>query len=352
MNRKPAEPVPSSPRRIMMIGYERANVIDIAGPLQLFASARGADGRPAYEVELVSAEPGAVLTTSGLVLQANRSIGQVTDADLDGLDTLLVSGGEGSRGAMHDKRLTDFIARASTHARRTASICTGAVLLAAAGLLKGRRATTHWAYAGTLAARFPDTDVDADAIYVRDGNIWSSAGVTAGMDLALALIEADLGRETALMLARHHVMYLMRPGGQSQFSAELAAQSAEDSRIARVCHHIAENPQAELSVPALAQIAAMSERSFARHFTQETGFTPAQFVERARVDAACRALSGEDANFDTIAATTGFGTGERMRRSFLRHLGVTPQRYRERFRTAERPMSHPLSQTSGDAHVQ
>lgn len=334
----------------MTIGYEGANAVDIAGPFQLFASARGADGRPAYEVELVSAEPGAVLTTSGLVLQANRAIGQITDADLDGLDTLLVSGGEGSRGAMHDKRLTDFIARASGKARRTASICTGAILLAASGLLKGRRATTHWAYAESFAARFPDTTVDMDAIYVRDGNIWSSAGVTAGMDLALALIEEDLGRETALTLARHHVMYLMRPGGQSQFSAELAAQSAQDARISKVCRHIAENPQAALSVPALAGLAAMSERSFARHFTQETGFTPAQFVERARVDAACRALSSDDASFDNIAATSGFGTGQRMRRSFLRHLGVTPQRYRERFRTAQRPPSHSLP-ASGDIHA-
>lgn len=336
----------------MTIGYEGANVIDIAGPVQLFASARGADGRPAYEVELVSAEPGAVATTSGLALQADRSIGQVTDADLDGLDTLLVSGGDGSRGAMHDKRLTDFIARAAAQARRTASICTGAILLAAAGLLKGKRATTHWAYAEIFAARFPDITVDADAIYVRDGDIWSSAGVTAGMDLALALIEQDLGRDTALTLARHHVMYLMRPGGQSQFSAELAAQSAEDARIAKVCRHIADHPQAELSVPALAALAAMSERSFARHFTQETGFTPAQFVERARVDAACRALAGGHAAFDAIALDSGFGTGERMRRTFLRHLGVTPQRYRERFRTAERPLSGSLSPSPGDMHVQ
>lgn len=351
MNRKPAKPVPSSPRRVMTIGYEGANVIDIAGPLQLFASARGRDGRPAYEIDLVSAEPGAVLTTSGLVLQANRSIDQIADADLDGLDTLLVSGGEGSRGAMHDKRLTGFIARASTHARRTASICTGAILLAAAGLLKGKRATTHWAYAESFAAQFPDTRVDMDAIYVRDGNIWSSAGVTAGMDLALALIEADLGRETALTLARHHVMYLMRPGGQSQFSAELAAQSAQDARIAKVCRHIADHPQAELSVPALAGLAAMSERSFARHFTQETGFTPAQFVERARVDAACRALAGSDTAFDSIAATSGFGTSERMRRTFLRHLGVTPQRYRERFRTAQRPLTGSLCPAPGDIHA-
>ena len=350
MNRKAANPSPF-PRRVMMIGFEGANVIDISGPVQLLSSARGADDGPAYEVELVSAEPGAVLTTSGLVLQANRSIGQVTETDLDALDTLLVSGGDGSRSAMYDKRLTDFIARASTHARRTASICTGAILLAAAGLLKGKRATTHWAYAETFANRFPDTTVDADAIYVRDGNIWSSAGVTAGMDLALALIEEDLGREKALMLARHHVMYLMRPGGQSQFSAELAAQSAQDARIAKVCRHIADHPQAELSVPALATLAAMSERSFARHFTQETGFTPAQFVERARVDAACRALSGSDTSFDRIALDSGFGTGERMRRTFLRHLGVTPQRYRERFRTAQRPLARSHCLTSGDIHA-
>ena len=351
MNRKPHSAA-ASPRRVMMIGYEGANVIDIAGPVQLFASARDAHGKPAYEVELVSAEAGPVPTTSGLVLQAARSIDRIGDADLQGLDTLLVSGGEGSRSAIYDERLVSFIERAAGHARRTASICTGAVLLAAAGLLDGKRATTHWAYAETFAARFPAITVDMDAIYVRDGDIWTSAGVTAGMDLALALIEADLGREMALTLARHHVMYLMRPGGQSQFSAELAAQSAEDERIARVCRHVAESPDGDLSVPALAQLAAMSERSFARHFTQATGFTPAQFVERARVDAACRALSGSDTGLDGIAAHAGFGTGERMRRSFLRHLGVTPQRYRDRFRTAERPMRHPASPFPGETHVQ
>jgi len=341
-----------SPRRVMMIGYDGANVIDISGPFQLFASARASDGSPAYAVELVSAEPGTIITTSGLALQADRAISQIGEAELEGLDTLLVSGGEGSRSVMHDKRLTDFIAQASGRARRTASICTGALLLAAAGLLKGKRATTHWAYAETFAARFPDTQVDADAIYVRDGDIWSSAGVTAGMDLALALIEEDFGRDMALTLARHHVMYLMRPGGQSQFSAELAAQSAQDERIARVCRHIATNTEGDLSVPALAAMAAMSERSFARHFTQETGYTPAQFVERARIDAACRQLAGGDMTFDNIAAHSGFGTGERMRRTFLRHLGVTPQRYRERFRTAQRPIPHPASAFSGGTHVQ
>lgn len=327
----------------MMLVYDDAQVLDIAGPAQLLSSAvEPATGGPAYNVEIVAGERGPVSTSSGLVLRVDRSTEDVSAAELAGLDTLMVTGGLGSRVAMEDERLLAFVRKAAAPARRVVSICTGAVILAAAGLLDGRRATTHWAYAPTMRQRFPAVAVEEDAIYVRDGKFWTSAGVTAGMDLALALIEEDLGRDAALLIARHHVMYLMRPGGQSQFSAQLAAQRVKDSRLARVCAFIVENPCADLSVPALAARAAMSERSFARRFAEETGITPAQFVERARLDEACRRLAGSDLSLDAVSADAGFGAAERMRRAFLRHLGVTPGRYRERFSTAKREPAHEL----------
>ncbi len=332
---KPRKSVPAH-RRVMMLAYADAQILDIAGPLQILSTALLPDGRPAYAIELVSADPGPVSTTSGLVLRADRAMADVSPRDLASLDVLMVTGGLGSREAMEDERLLAFVRKAAAPAARVVSICTGAVILAAAGLLDGRRATTHWAYAPTMQKRFPAVTVEEDAIYVRDGKFWTSAGVTAGMDLALALVEEDLGRDTALLLARHHVMYLMRPGGQSQFSAQLAAQRVADTRLARVCTFVIENPCADLSVPALASRAAMSERSFARRFAEETGITPAHFVERARLDEACRRLADCDMPLDAVSADAGFGAAERMRRAFIRHLGVTPGRYRERFRTARR----------------
>ncbi len=325
-----------SPRRVMMLGYDEAQILDVTGPLQIFASVLLPDGTPAYSIELVAPKAGPVRTTSGLALVAARGIADITSSDLAGVDTFLVSGGMGSRDLVHDAAFLSFIREASGRARRTASICTGALLLAAAGLLDGKRATTHWAFAAKLRRDFPLIDVDEDAIYVRAGNLWTSAGVTAGMDLALALVEEDLGREIALTIARHHVMYLMRPGGQSQFSAQLAAQAIEDERIARVCVYIIENPRADLSVPHLAEQARMSERNFARRFSEAAAMTPALFVERARLDEARRRLTEGALPLETIAYDAGFGVAERMRRAFIRHLGVTPHRYRERFQTARR----------------
>lgn len=341
-----------NPRRVMMLVYDAAQVLDIAGPIQLLSTAVTLPGgKPVYDIELVAEERGPVSTTSGLVLRVDRSIGDVSPAELADIDTFMVTGGLGSRAAMEDERLLAFVRQAAAPARRVVSICTGAVILAAAGLLEGRRATTHWAFAPTMRKRFPGVTVEEDAIYVRDGKFWTSAGVTAGMDLALALIEEDAGREMALTLARQHVMYLMRPGGQSQFSAQLAAQRVEDVRLARICSFVVENPREDLSVPALAARAAMSERSFARHFVAETGFTPAQFVERARLDEACRRLADGDHSLDAVSADAGFGAAERMRRAFIRHLGVTPGRYRERFRTARRDPSPMLQGMKTDAHL-
>jgi transcriptional regulator GlxA family with amidase domain len=214
-------------------------------------------------------------------------------------------------------------------------------------LLDGKPAATHWAFANQLKRLFPQVDVDGDAIFVRAGKIWTSAGVTAGMDLALALIEDDLGRDAALTIARYHVMYLMRPGGQSQFSAQLAAQAIDDTRIAQVCSYIIDNPCADLTVPHLAHVAGMSERTFARRFAENAAMTPALFVERARLDEARRRLSDGRVPLERVAQEAGFGVAERMRRAFLRHLGVTPNRYRERFETARRPIAaHMLEEVS------
>lgn len=354
---KTPKPLPASafPRRVMMLGYVRAQIVDITGPMEIFARARLANGTPAYQVELVAPEAGALVTTSGIALMVPRGIDDVSAADLATLDTLLISGGEGVGQQMQEGRVIDFVRRAAGPARRVASVCSGSFLLAAAGLLHGRRASTHWEATRLLQKLYPDVLVDEDAIYVRDGKFWSSAGITAGMDMALALVEEDLGRDVALSIAREMVMFLMRPGGQSQFSPQLAAQGISDERIARVCQFITAHPAETLNVQQLADVARMSARNFARRFAEETGITPAQFVERARLDAACQMLAAQDKSLDMISRIVGFGPAERMRRSFLRHLGITPNRYRERFSTARRDSARPTlphsSTAKGTAHV-
>jgi transcriptional regulator GlxA family with amidase domain len=251
-----------------------------------------------------------------------------------GVDTLLVAGGVGTAAALRDAELVRWIRTMAPRVRRLGSVCSGSFLLAEAGLLDGRRATTHWAWCATLAERYPAVTVASDPIFVRDGTIYTSAGVTAGMDLALALVEEDHGREVALDVARQLVMFLRRPGGQSQFSAQLAAQSAEREPLRDLQAWIGEHPEADLSVPALARRVAMSPRNFARVFTREVGVTPARFVESVRVEAARRRLEESAAGVDSVAAACGFGTAESMRRAFLRTVRVPPAAYRHRFRAA------------------
>jgi transcriptional regulator GlxA family with amidase domain len=246
------------------------------------------------------------------------------------LDTLLVAGGEGVDAAAADPELVAWVRRRANRARRVASVCTGAFLLAAAGLLDGRRAATHWKYCAKLAQRFPAVHVEPDPIFVCDGPVWTSAGVTAGIDLALALVEEDLGRSLALAVARYLVVFLKRPGGQAQFSAALALQTAEDKfggLHAWINEHLAD----DLSLSVLADQAGMSERSFSRHYVQATGQTPARAIERLRVEAARRLLSESRSPVKRVAQRCGFGSEETMRRSFLRLLAVTPQDYRSRF---------------------
>jgi transcriptional regulator GlxA family with amidase domain len=246
----------------------------------------------------------------------------------------LVAGGLGTRTALDDRALINGIRRLAPRVRRLGSVCSGSFLLAEAGVLDGRRATTHWMWCDSMAQRYPRVQVDPDPIFVRDGNVWTSAGVTAGMDLALALVEDDLGRDVALHTARQMVLFLRRPGGQSQFSAQLAAQAADRQPLRELQAWIVDHPDADCSVPALAQRVAMSPRNFARVFLREIGLTPAQYVERVRVEAARRRLEDSTDGVDAIAATCGFGTAETMRRTFLRHVRVAPSDYRTRFRAA------------------
>jgi transcriptional regulator GlxA family with amidase domain len=236
---------------------------------------------------------------------------------------------------MEDEGLIEWIRESGPRARRLASVCSGAFLLARAGLLDGRRATTHWRSCDLLARLYPKVRVEPDPIFVRDGSVYTSAGICAGMDLALALVEEDLGREIALAVAQRLVIFLKRPGGQSQFSAQLRTQLAEREPLRELQSWIAENPGADLTIPALAARVAMSPRNFARVFLREVGTTPARYVEGARVEAARRRLEESDSAIESVADGCGFGTPETMRRAFLRSLRVSPASYRGRFRGPE-----------------
>ena len=319
----------SSPRPILILAFPRAQLLDVSGPLQVFASVNELAlerGRPApYVPRIVAADAGPVETSSGVAVVADslRSAAR-------GIDTLIVAGGKGVHAASRDARLVRWVRRQADRARRVASVCTGAFLLAEAGLLDGRRAVTHWTRCDELAARYPKVRVEADPIFIREGALWTSAGVTAGIDLALALVEEDLGRAVALDVARELVVFLKRPGGQAQFSAMLSMQRTDD-RFGELHAWIAEHLSADLSVPALAERARMSERSFVRHYRASTGRTPARAVEQIRVEAAQRLLGETGWPVKRIAARCGFGSEETLRRSFVRVLGVSPQEYRERF---------------------
>lgn len=275
-----------------------------------------------------------VTASAGLGLAAQRLSDPATP-----VDTLIIAGGIGIASACDNAALIRWIRSRARAARRIASVCTGAFLLASAGLLDGRRAVTHWQRCAEFARRFPAVRLEPDPIFVRDGDIWTSAGVTAGIDLALALVEADLGRPVALAVARQLVVFLKRPGGQAQFSATLALQQG-DARFEELHAWIADNLRRDLSVASLADAASMSERSFVRHYRRATGLTPARAIERIRVEAARQVLE-QGLPVKRVAARCGFGSEETMRRSFLRLLGATPQAYRERFSSGRSPGAAP-----------
>jgi transcriptional regulator GlxA family with amidase domain len=325
---------PNAVRVIEVLAYPAVQLLDVTGPLQVFATTndlvtkpRGAAaGRtPPYELRIVAQCGQSVMASAGLGLVADPL--PPVDATVD---TLMIAGGPGVEAAAADPVLVNWVRQRAKHARRVASVCTGAFLLAATALLDGRRATTHWSFCAELARRFPAVRVEPDPIFVRDGSVWTSAGVTAGIDLALALVEQDLGRTVALAAARHLVMFLKRPGGQAQFSAALSLQTAED-KFGALHNWINSHLADDISLPVLASQAGMSERSFSRHYAEATGVTPGRAVERLRVEAARRLLSESRLPVKRISQRCGFGSEETMRRSFLRLLSATPQDYRARF---------------------
>jgi transcriptional regulator GlxA family with amidase domain len=313
-------------RRVVVLAFPGAQSLDVAGPVEVFADA----GHGAYAVTLATSDGLPLRTSSGLTIVPDTAARHVRGP----VDTLVVAGGEGTPAALADRALIGAVRRLAARSRRVASVCSGAFLLAEAGLLDGKRATTHWSACDQLAHYYPAVHVDPDPIYTRDGNVWTSAGVTAGMDLALALVEEDLGRDAALAVARRLVLFLRRPGSQSQFSAQLAAQMAERDGLRDVQRFVADHPGEDLSVARLASMAGMSARHFARSFAEEVGVTPARYVEQARLEAARRLLEETDEGVDSLARRCGFGTAETMRRTFLRALHLSPAEYRRRFRTA------------------
>jgi transcriptional regulator GlxA family with amidase domain len=312
-------------RNIVFAVYPGFQILDLTGPHEVFTQAGRLTGETV--ITTVAAAPGPVTSSGGLAITPTLTIDEAAGP----VDTLIAVGGRGVEAACADRRLVAWFAQAARTARRTASVCSGAFLLGAAGLLDGRRVVTHWSRCDELAARYPEATVQPDPIFVRDGATWTSAGITAGMDLALAMVEDDHGPEVARAIARRLVMFVQRPGGQAQFSAQLAAQRPERAPLREVLGWITDHPDDDLTVPALAARAAMSERNFARVFLAETGSTPAAYVESARVEAARRLLETTTNTLDAVARACGFGTVETLHRSFRRTLRVTPGEYRRYF---------------------
>jgi len=325
--------IDSSTRRVCMLAYPDVQILDVTGPLEVFSRTsrwlkdNGKRSTDAYVVEILGLKRGSFAASSGLRLYADRAYHEATR----GIDTLLIAGGRGTHRHDRDPRILRWLRTQAKRVRRLASVCTGAFFLAEAGLLDGRRATTHWSACDDLATRFPSVTVEPDTIYVQNRSIYSSAGVTAGIDLALAMVEEDHGRDVALAVARELVVFLKRPGGQAQFSAQLAVQFAEHEPIRELQTHILEHPSDDLNVETLAKRVSMSPRNFARVFARELGVSPARFVTSVRVETARRMLENSSDDLETVGSTSGFGSLEAMRRAFMRHVGIPPGQYRERF---------------------
>lgn len=313
-------------RSVEVFAFPDVQLLDVAGPFQVMATANDFVGNPApYGLKVVSPVAGPIASSSGLTLLAEG-----LPAPDQPLDTLIIAGGAGVHPVYRDRAVVEWVRQRAAVTRRVTSVCSGAFLLAATGLLDGRRATTHWSRCARLAAEFPAVRVEQDPIYINDGPIWTSAGVTAGIDMTLALVEADLGRAVAMAVARQLVVFAKRPGGQAQFSSGLALAGADET-FDRLHDWMKQNLRAALTVPVMAEQAGMSERSFLRHYKIVTGMTPSRAVEKVRVEAARQALGETHLPIKRIARDCGFGCEETMRRSFLRILAVPPHAYRERF---------------------
>jgi transcriptional regulator GlxA family with amidase domain len=313
---------------------ELISLLDLAGPLEAFRVASTFGGsrghRGAYECSVVSVRGGPVMTANGVVLVTD-SVRTLSRAQID---TLIVPGAFLVDDVTRDRDLVQWVGKRAATCRRVCSVCIGSFLLAAAGVLDGRRAATHWMHAPLLATRYPKVAVEPDAIFVRDGRVWSSAGVTTGIDLALAMIEEDVGRQVAMNVARVLVVYLKRSGGQSQYSALLAAQAQSESETFDPLERwMAEHLKEDLRVEALAERVHMSPRNFARVYAEKRGCTPAKAVEAIRVEAARRRLEETEDRIESVAETAGFSSEEQMRCAFIRILGIPPREYRKRFAT-------------------
>lgn len=316
-----------------MVGFDGFQLLDLAGPADVFDAASRIVGEPeGYKLTLATPGGEDVRASCGVRVAADADI---TTMDVAGVDTLLVTGGLSIEERLDDRRLIAALPKIATGARRTSSVCGGAFLLAEAGLLDGRRATTHWVGCEELSRRYPQVTVEPDRIFVRDGEVVTSAGVTAGIDLALALVEEDHGSDVARTVARWLVVFLQRPGGQSQFSQRLEAPVPSGSSLRPIVDGIVAEPDGDHSVPALAARASLSTRQLTRLFVKQVRTTPGRFVERVRVEAARSQLEASAAPVDAIAASCGFASAETMRRAFLRVLGIGPAEYRQRFGAAE-----------------
>lgn len=324
------------PRRIGIVGFDQVDALDLVGPAEAFASARVNDpkGNPgrAYDVVVLGLTKSRFVAESGIVFQP-----QTTLLAAPRLDTIIIPGGAGLRRVDTNRAVARWVEDRAGKARRVVSICTGIYALAASGLLNGRRVTTHWRFAADVAHRFPELRVQPNALFIRDGDFYTSAGVTAGIDLALALIEEDLGREAALRVARDLVVYLKRPGGQDQYSEPLRFQTMANDRLTELASWIATNPQHDLSIPALANRACLSPRHFVRRFKATFGQSPGAFVQDRRLDEARRRLTAENVSIDAIAASVGFQSADAFRRAFRHRFRITPGRYRRNFGFDDEP---------------
>jgi transcriptional regulator GlxA family with amidase domain len=321
----------SPPRTIAILAAPGIQLLDVSGPLDVFAEANGQAGREVYRLRVIATESGDIRASSGARLVPDSVVGQMRS---EPIDTLLIAGSPNAAQVRLNDSAVAWLRRVAPMTRRYGSVCTGAFFLAAAGLLDGKRVTTHWAAAEQLARAYPCVTVDADAIYVRDGKLCTAAGVTAGLDLALALVEEDLGRDIAKRVASQLVMFFKRPGGQLQFSRKGEAAPLGRSALQQVQRFIAAHPSDDHSIDNLAARAGLSPRHFARLFRTEVGMTPAAWVETARVSAARRLLEAGRNTPKQVAVQCGFANADTLRRSFARHVGVTPAEYRRRYERA------------------
>jgi transcriptional regulator GlxA family with amidase domain len=331
--------VPPKARRVAIIAVPTARMLDVVGPAEVFADANHLHGgEPVYEVEVIAAAEHRIVPTQlGVPILAHRTYRELRGS----VDTLLVAGGEWPPEKRHSPDFLEWLKKRSKKVRRLGSICTGALVLADADLLDGRAATTHWNWCRELFRKHPLVKVNPNPIYIRDKNVYTSAGVTAGIDLALAFVEEDFGASLALEVARMMVVFLRRSGGQSQFSATLSAQACESQPIRELLAWMADNVQNNLSVDSLARRTAMSPRNFARVFTQEIGETPARHIENIRLETARRQLEATPLSLEKVAHASGFRSAEILRRTFVRRLGVTPGQYRTSFAQNRRAVNLP-----------